>query len=130
MYFTIIFILYNNYAQQILCSAMPSTDEYDELCLLSTIIALTVDNILKELKQVKWQRLQSVLELPSSQSYMIEGKYAGETERKREGVKHWLWNCPYASWRWLITHLDWQKEHAVADQIRGYAEKLTGMLIG
>ena len=39
-----------------------------------------------------------------------------------------MWNNPYASWRWLITRLDWKGEHAVADQICGYAEKLTGML--
>ena len=88
-----------------------------------------MDNILKELKQVKWETLwQRVLLLPGSQQRKIEVKYAGETERKREGVKHWLWNCPYASWRMLITRLDWRREHAVADQIRGYAEKLTGML--
>ena len=104
------------------------TDQYDKVSLLYTT-ALTVDNTLKELKQVKWEILrQDVLQLPNSQRRKIEKKYAGETERKREGVKYWLWNCPYASWRMLITQLDWKKEHAVADQIRGYAEKLTGML--
>ena len=87
-----------------------------------------MDNILKKLEQVKWETLQFVLELPASQQRKIEVKYAGETERKREGVKYWLWNCPYASWRLLITQLDVYGEHAVADQIRGYAEKLTGML--
>ena len=87
-----------------------------------------MDNILKELKQVKWETLRGVLLLPYFQQSKIETKYAGETERKREGVKYWLWNCPYASWRMLITQLDERKEHAVADQIRGYAEKLTGML--
>ena len=87
-----------------------------------------MDNILKELTQVKWETLWYVLQLPASQQRKIEGKYAGETERKREGVKYWLWNCPYASWRWIITRLDQRKEYAVADQIRGYAEKLTGML--
>jgi hypothetical protein len=104
------------------------TDQYDELYFLSTT-ALTVTNILKELKEVKWKILgQDVLWLPSSQQRKIEVKYAGETERKREGVKYWLWNCAQASWRWLITRLDWEKEHAVADQIHRYAEKLTGML--
>ena len=102
-------------------------DQYDELCLLSTI-ALTLDNILKELKQVEWKTLQPVLGLHPFQQRKIEAKYAGETERKREGVKHWLWNCAYASWRLLIARLDWHREHAVADQICGYAEKLTGML--
>ena len=88
-----------------------------------------MDNILKEFKQLKWETLwEDVLQLPDSQPLKINRKYAGETERKREGVKYWLWNCPYASWRMLITQLDWEEEHAVADQIRGYAEKLTGML--
>ena len=107
---------------------MSCVDQYDKFCLLSTT-AFTVDNILKKLKQVKWETLRvRVLLLPDSQLLNIEEKYAGETERKREGVKHWLWNHPYASWRMLITQLDERKEHAVADQIRGYAEKLTGML--
>ena len=108
------------------------TDEHAELYLLSTT-ALTVDNILKQLKEVEWETLGDdgyggVLRLPGSQRRKIEAKYAGETERKREGVKYWLWNCAYASWRWLITNLDWEEEHSVADKIRGYAEKLTGML--
>ena len=90
-----------------------------------------MDNIQKELKEVKWEMLggsAGILQLTSSQWRKIEEKYAGETERKREGVKYWLWHNPYASWRWLITRLDLKKEHAVADQIRGYAEKLTSML--
>ena len=104
------------------------TDQYEEVYLLSTT-ALTVDNILKELKQVEWKTLRwEVLRLPHSQQRSIERTHAGETERKREGFKYWLWNHPYASWRWLIIRLDEQREHAVADQIRGYAEKLTGML--
>ena len=94
--------------------------------------ALTVDNILKELKKVKWETLHGygdgVLQLSSSQKRKIEGTYAGESERKKEGVKYWLWNHPYASWRLIITKLEVEEEHAVADQIRGYAEKLTGML--
>ena len=78
---------------------------------------------------MKWETLRIVvLLLPSSQLLKIEEKYAGETERKREGVKYWLWHNPYASWRWLITRLDREEEHAAADQIRGYAEKLTGIL--
>ena len=88
-----------------------------------------MDNVLKELKEVKWKTLSdSVLQLLLSQRLKIEEKYAGETECKREGVKYWLWHNPYASWRWLITQLDIEKEHAVVDQICGYAEKLTGML--
>ena len=101
-----------------------------KLYLLSA--ALTVGNILKEVKKVKWVMLGvlsgGVLDLPFSQRHKIEEQYAGETERKREGVKYWLWNHPCASWRLIITRFDGMGEHAVADQIRGYAEKLTGML--
>ena len=91
-----------------------------------------MDNVLKELKDVKWKTLGrdwdgDVLLLPSSQRCKIVDKYAGETERKR-GVKYWLWHNPYASWRWFITRLDKKEEHAAADQMCGYAEKLTGML--
>ena len=80
---------------------------------------------------MSWEKLSGgggVLLLYGSRRRRIEAKYTEEAERKKEGVKHWMWNSPYASWRWLITRLDWKGEHAVADQIRGYAEKLTGML--
>ena len=93
-----------------------------------------MENVLKKLKEVTWETLGarvslggSILQLPFSQQLKIE-KYAGETEHKREGIKYWLWHNSYASWRWLITQLDWAEEHAAADQIHGYAEKLTGML--
>ena len=83
--------------------------------------------MLTQLKQVNWETLGGILQLPSSQRRKIEAEYTGEAERKKGGVRWWIWNCPYASWRWLITRLDIKGEHAVADQIRGYAEKLTGM---
>ena len=80
---------------------------------------------------MKWKTLSGyggVLLLPPSQRLKIDAKYTGEAERKKEGIMFWIWHCPYASWRWLITRLDREGEHAVAEQIRGYAEKLTGML--
>ena len=81
---------------------------------------------------MKWETLGDsgggVLLLQGSRWRKIEAKYTEEAEHKKEGVKHWIWYCPYASWRWLITHLDWEGKHAVAYQIRGYAEKLSGTL--
>ena len=78
---------------------------------------------------MKWEKLGGgVLYLPYSQWQKIGAKYTEEAKRKKEGIRYWMWNFPYASWRWLITRLDLKGEHAVADQIRGYAEKLTGML--
>lgn len=90
--------------------------------------ALTLDNVLEELKLLTWWILRDVLQLPHSQRDKIENKYPGEAERKREGVKYWLWNHPYASWRLLITQLDLWKLYETADQIRGYAEKSSGKL--
>ena len=91
-----------------------------------------MNNILKEFKEVKWEKFgrwdSSILHLPVSEQGKIEKNHAGETRRKREGIMCWLRNNPYASWRWLITQADREKERTIADQIRAYAEELTGML--
>ena len=112
------------------------------MCIpLSLPSALTVDNVLRELKDVSWQTLSSdkklsdgtttmlagVLQLPESQRCKIEAEYSTEDERKTAAVRYWLASDPYASWRRLITQLDDFEEHAVAKQILRYAEKLTGM---
>ena len=103
--------------------------------------ALTVDNVLRELKDVSWQTLSSekvlsdgvtsalngFLQLPKSQRLKIEAEYSTEDERKTAAVRYWLASDPYASWRRLITRLYYFEEHAVAKQILCYVEKLTGM---
>ena len=96
-----------------------------------------MDNILKELKGVSWKTLggtytsiaDGVLELYPSQKTKIEREYTTEDDRKKAGITYWTWNHPYSSWRLLITRLYLNGEHAVADKLRQYAEKLTGMLI-
>ena len=107
---------------------------------LSLPLALTVDNVLRELKDVSWRTLSNskklsdgslflfgVLQLPESQQHKIEAEYSTEDERKTAAVRYWLASDPYASWRRLITQLDDFEEHAMAKQILCYAEKLTGM---
>ena len=110
---------------------------------LSLPSALTVDNILRELKDVSWQTLSSekvlsdgvtsalngFLQLPKSQRHKIEAEYSTEDERKTAAVRYWLASDPYASWRRLIRQLNFFEEHAVAKQIlhSDYAEKMTGM---
>ena len=95
-----------------------------------------MDNILKEIKSVSWKTLSGsgtftaggVLELHSSQRRKIEKEYTTDYARIKAGINYWIWNHPYASWRNLITKLDEEKEHAVANKLRLLAEKLTGML--
>ena len=99
-----------------------------------------MDNILKELKGVSWETLSrgkaydalelngGVLELHYDQTEKIEREYTTEDDRKKAGITYWTWNHPYSSWRLLITQLDWEEEHAVADKLHHHAEKLTGTL--
>ena len=103
--------------------------------------ALTVDNVLRELKDISWKTLSDrkelsdvsiiigggILLLPASQRHKIETEYSTEDQWKKAAVQYWLSSDPYASWRRLITQLDHFEEDAVAKQIHRYAEKLTGM---
>ena len=94
-----------------------------------------MDNILKELKGLSWRTLSSgtltvhgVLELNPAKKNMIEKWYTREDDRKQSAVKFWVWNHPYSSWRLLVTLLDRVGKRDVADKLRHYVEKLTGML--
>ena len=103
--------------------------------------ALTVGNVLRELKNVSWKTLSNmkilsngitkvyfgVLCLSDSQRHKIESEYSTEDQRKKAAVQFWLTSDAFASWRRLITQLDLFEEHVVAKQIHCYAEKLTGM---
>ena len=97
--------------------------------------ALTVDNVVRELKDITWEILcvgeceGGVLLLPRSQRHKIENEYATENQRRNAAVHFWLFSDPYASWRRLITQLDFYEQHAVVDRICDYAEKLIGMLV-
>ena len=91
--------------------------------------ALTVDNVVRELKDITWNRMCDVLLLPHSQRRKIENEYATENQRRNAAVHFWLFSDPYASWRRLIRQLDDYGQHAVVERIRDYAEKLSGMLV-
>ena len=91
--------------------------------------ALTHSNVIKELSEIDWITLRyGILHLPSSQVDRIERMYASGEERKRAGVLYWVDHHPYASWRLLITQLDCNGIHSLANRIHQYAEKVTGML--
>ena len=98
--------------------------------------ALTVKNVLNELKKVDWKTLcgdgtyiiGGVLELPPSQRRRIEKDFTTDDERRTAAVSFFLTYHPYASWRLLIDRLDWHGEHSLSERLHPYAEKLTGML--
>ena len=93
--------------------------------------ALIPDNILNELKEVNWKIVggfHGVLDLPESVRERIKRMYVSEEERKSAGVLWWVDHHPRASWRLLITQLDYNREHSLANRIHQYAEKVTGML--
>ena len=110
-------------------------------CFPFPATALTPYNVLKELKELNWKTLcdasayysntntcGGVLQLPRSEGQRIERLYVSEEERKSAGVLWWVDHHPLASWRLLITKLDRERKHSLANRIHQYAEKVTGML--
>ena len=67
--------------------------------------ALTVDNVVRELKDVTWKKLCRVLLLPYSQQLKIVNEYATENQRRNAAVHFWLFSDPYASWRLSLIHI-------------------------
>ena len=102
-------------------------------CFPFPTTALTPDNVLNELKKLDWEtlgKLYGVLELPLSEGRRIKRMNVSEEERKSAGVLWWVDHNPLASWRLLITRLDEEEKHSLANRIHQYAEKVTGMLSG
>ena len=99
------------------------------LCFSPTATALTVDNVVRQLRDITWDTLCDVLILPRSQRYKIENEYATENQRRNAAVHFWLFSDPCASWRRIIRQYNVYGQHAVVERIRDYAEKLTGMLV-
>ena len=106
-------------------------------CFPFPATALTHDNVLNELKEVDWKVLcdtssvyvtTGILDFPKSEGQRIERIYVSEEERKSAGVLWWVDHHPLASWRLLITQLDWWGRHSRANRIHQYAEKVAGML--
>ena len=72
-------------------------------------------------------RINTVLNIPDNKRDELERGYPNVEQRIEATVRFWLLTDPLASWRRLIEQLDEQDEHVSADQIRHYAEELTGM---
>ena len=54
----------------------------------------------------------------------IQQLYSDPEEQKRQLIIHWMSTDPLASWRRLITQLDYTEQSPVADAIRDFAEPL------
>ena len=68
------------------------------------------------------------LYIPQSKQDEIRRNFPDEMEQKRQAISYWINTDPLASWRRLITALDWMRETKVADSIRSNAEPLTGIV--
>ena len=54
----------------------------------------------------------------------IQQTYSDPEEQKRQLIIYWMSTDPLASWRRLITELDYMGQSPVADGIRDFAEPL------
>ena len=72
------------------------------------------------------ESLTTWLFIPESKQEEIRRNYLDEIEQKKQAISYWINNDPVASWRRLITALDWADEGQLADSIRHNAEPLTG----
>ena len=87
---------------------------------------------MREVREVKrWWGLDALagwLSIPQSKQDEIRLNFPDVIEQKRQAISYWINTDPIASWRRLITALDWMRETKVADSIRSNAEPLTGIV--
>ena len=96
-------------------------------------VPLIPSNVMRAVREVKrWWGvggdLAGWLFIPQSKRYEIRCNFPDEMEQKRQAISYWINTDPLASWRRLITALDWMRETKVADSIRSNAEPLTGIV--
>ena len=93
-------------------------------------VPLTPSNVMRIVKEIeKWWGgfgLTSYLYIPESKQEEIRQKFADHVEQKKQSIFYWINTDPLASWRRLITALDWMQQSHLADSIRPNAEPLTG----
>ena len=103
------------------------------LYILLAVIPLIPSNVMSAVREVKkwwggFGALACRLYIPQSKQDEIRHNFPDEMEQKRQAISYWINTDPLASWRRLITALDWIEETKVADSIRSYAEPLTGIV--
>ena len=83
-----------------------------------------------------WVYVGDTLCLPHTTLNVIGSENVSDVERLRAVLRYWLQHDPHASWRMLIWRFDKclypdhesKEVNEVADDIRSYAEPLTGQL--
>ena len=96
-------------------------------------VPLTPSNVMRIVREIeKWWggilsgSLTYFLYIPKSKQEEIRQKFADPMEQKKQSICYWINTDPLASWRRLITALDWMQQSHLADSIRPNAEPLTG----
>ena len=100
-------------------------------------VPLTPSNVMRIVREIKkwWgssskiiisKSLADVLYIPKSKQEEIRQKFADPMEQKKQSICYWINTDALASWRRLITALDWMRQSHLADSIRPNAEPLTG----
>ena len=93
-------------------------------------VPLTPSNVMRIVRGIeKWWGILSLtywLFIPESKQEEIRQKFADEMEQKKQSICYWINTDPLASWRRLITALDWMRQSHLADSIKPNAEPLTG----
>ena len=96
-------------------------------------VPLTPSNVMRIVREIeKWWggagsgSLARWLYIPKSKQKEIRQKFADLMEQKKQSICYWINTDPLASWRRLITALDWMRQSHLADSIRPNVEPLTG----
>ena len=91
-------------------------------------MAFTCSNVVRAVRPVEdwWEGggLGNNLYISKEKRYEIQQMYSDPEEQKRQLILYWMSTDPLASWRRLITELDFMRLSPVADGIRDFAEPL------
>ena len=77
----------------------------------------------------KWEDVGSWLYVPQQAMDVVASESTSDSQCLRGTLRYWIRHDPHASWRRLIWRLDWCEDadlRGLSDDIRRYAEKLTG----
>ena len=94
----------------------------------TTGMPFTCSNVLRAVRTVEnwWEDdgLGGYLYISKEKRKEIQLVYSDHEEQRRQLILYWMSTDPLASWRRLITELDWMGQSPVADGIRDFAEPL------